>query len=218
MISVLSCLEFAGIWRSTCCSKGACQDLKARVMSCRWSEAAGGTCGYHCVLWTALIQKTNSIQGDLHLPRRRETRLCPPLRAPRDPTLGREAWRLQVRPSSCPLYRPVLSYNILFQHINSGPRFQEALRLRSQAQGRFNLPDVHLQSNRRLYGCRPEFRALKALEDEQYSLLAGFDSERIGDPRYKKYQKRMRDLGFFSTVPMLEDRGADLLPPSKVCA
>ncbi|BDA51243.1 hypothetical protein COCOBI_18-1200 [Coccomyxa sp. Obi] len=55
--------------------------------------------------------------------------------------------------------------------------------------------------------CKPEFRALKALEDEQYSLLAGFDAERNGDPRYKKYQKRMRDLGFLSTVPMLEARG-----------
>ncbi|BDA51242.1 hypothetical protein COCOBI_18-1190 [Coccomyxa sp. Obi] len=51
---------------------------------------------------------------------------------------------------------------------------------------------------------RPEFRALKPLEDEQYSLLAG---NRMGDPRYRKYQERMRDLGFYFTVSMLEASG-----------
>ncbi len=68
---------------------------------------------------------------------------------------------------------------------------------------------------RKLHACRPQFRALKALEDEQYSLLANFDTERLGDPRYKNYQKRMRDLGFLTTVPMLEARGKDSLLPCR---
>ncbi|CAL8466390.1 g5926 [Coccomyxa elongata] len=99
------------------------QDFRARCQHWqRWPEGAGSTCGYHCLLWTALIQKANR-------------------------------W--------------------------------------AEKHG----------------DCKPQFRALKALEDEQYSLLAGFDTERIGDPRYKKYQQRMRDLGFLSTVPMLEAKG-----------
>lgn len=58
--------------------------------------------------------------------------------------------------------------------------------------------------------CRPEYAALKPLPDEAYPDTLQLTG-RMGNNKYRMYQKRMQSLGFYSSVHMLESAGACML-------
>jgi hypothetical protein len=58
--------------------------------------------------------------------------------------------------------------------------------------------------------CRPEYAALKPLPDEAHPDTLHLTG-RMGNNKYRMYQKRMQSLGFYSSVHMLESAGARML-------